>query len=284
MRVGVVASKAVGTEPRRRLPISRAELERVFGPGSVDSIEPLAPGRPVVRVEGPVGSLVVKVRDSRDIQREAAVTTAAAGIVHAGTALVPRVVHAGGSPPFLALERLDGWRSLDELFTLAPEHDEALARALGAALAEVHRAPLPAGLPHAFPRIPELDDLDPAAAAALPGEMLVLVAELQSSAGLAEALAALAARPHEPAFVHGDAKLDNVLAAPDRPAVRLVDWELGGSGDPAWDVGSACGDYLFRWLRSARLAAGRTLRSWLEGATVPLRCGEGAVRPGVPRR
>jgi hypothetical protein len=42
-------------------------------------------------------------------------------------------------------------------------------------------------------------------------------------------------------LIHGDLKWDNCIVFPDaagRPAVRLVDWEMAGFGDAAWDVGS----------------------------------------------
>ncbi|MBI4306509.1 MAG: phosphotransferase [Chloroflexi bacterium] len=49
-------------------------------------------------------------------------------------------------------------------------------------------------------------------------------------------------------LIHGDIKWDNVLIPPtsksaDIRALRLVDWELAGYGDPAWDVGSALHEY-----------------------------------------
>ena len=46
-------------------------------------------------------------------------------------------------------------------------------------------------------------------------------------------------------LIHGDVKWDNTILDPGPPVtVKLFDWELAGSGDPAWDVGSALADLL----------------------------------------
>ena len=53
---------------------------------------------------------------------------------------------------------------------------------------------------------------------------------------------------HVAALVHRDVKWANCIAHPPpggaRPTrIRLVDWEMAGWGDPAFDVGSALSDY-----------------------------------------
>jgi hypothetical protein len=53
-------------------------------------------------------------------------------------------------------------------------------------------------------------------------------------------------------LVRGDLKWDNCLvdaAASPAPSVRVIDWELAGRGDPAWDVACAIADavMLARW-------------------------------------
>jgi thiamine kinase-like enzyme len=51
------------------------------------------------------------------------------------------------------------------------------------------------------------------------------------------------------AFIHGDIKWDNFIIydlkeAPEDYALKIIDWELAGFGDAAWDVGSAFQAYL----------------------------------------
>jgi Ser/Thr protein kinase RdoA (MazF antagonist) len=52
--------------------------------------------------------------------------------------------------------------------------------------------------------------------------------------------------------IHHDAKWDNFIIERNKVAVRtrLVDWELAGTGDLAWDVGSVLAGYLSSWLFS----------------------------------
>lgn len=44
--------------------------------------------------------------------------------------------------------------------------------------------------------------------------------------------------------IHGDVRFSNVMVQASPPAVRFVDWEMSGRGDPAWDVAGAVQDYL----------------------------------------
>lgn len=111
--------------------------------------------------------------------------------------------------------------------------------ALGRALATVHRATAGTPLPHPT----NAGVLD------LPGsspEQLHLTTARTLALHLAEdpVLAACLQRGRAAwragCLVHGDVKWDNCLVAleEDPPRVRLIDWELSGWGDPAWDLGT----------------------------------------------
>jgi thiamine kinase-like enzyme len=57
------------------------------------------------------------------------------------------------------------------------------------------------------------------------------------------------------ALVHGDLRWENcmLVAAPGarrRTRVLLVDWELGGLGPAAFDIGTALAEYLIAWVAS----------------------------------
>jgi Ser/Thr protein kinase RdoA (MazF antagonist) len=54
-------------------------------------------------------------------------------------------------------------------------------------------------------------------------------------------------------MIHGDVRLENVVAHghDEREAIVLVDWETVGSGEPRWDVACALGDLLNLWLISS---------------------------------
>lgn len=70
-----------------------------------------------------------------------------------------------------------------------------------------------------------------------------LIEAVCSDERLAAALRRAAAALRPSCLIHGDVKWDNAIMNPGPPArVSLFDWELSGSGDPAWDVGSALAD------------------------------------------
>jgi aminoglycoside phosphotransferase (APT) family kinase protein len=70
--------------------------------------------------------------------------------------------------------------------------------------------------------------------------------------------------------IHADARWDNIVIedkATESPV--LVDWELSGPGDPAWDVGTILAQPLSAWLGSIPIA----------GEVDPTRLVELAERP-----
>jgi aminoglycoside phosphotransferase (APT) family kinase protein len=75
-----------------------------------------------------------------------------------------------------------------------------------------------------------------------------LVRLLQSDPAFAPLMSILAATWRPDALIHNDMKWENVLVA--GPRVQLVDFEMAGVGDPAWDVGAALASYVVAWVRS----------------------------------
>jgi aminoglycoside phosphotransferase (APT) family kinase protein len=163
---------------------------------------------------------------------------------------VPAVVHLDG--PRLVLRSPGGgrdWRSQTGYFPRLP------ARALGRLLAALHQVPI------AVP-----DGPDPIWALQLPEpphEVILelsagaqdLVRRIQASDFVCNRLAELGATRSNDALVHGDLRWDNCLAVPApgrqrRTRVLLVDWELAGRSDPAYDLGSVLSEYLLVWVGS----------------------------------
>jgi aminoglycoside phosphotransferase (APT) family kinase protein len=184
-----------------------------------------------------------------DLAHEAAVLRLLAG-VPALAPHVPAVVHHDG--PCLVLRSPGGgrdWRSHTGSFPRLP------ARALGRLLAALHQVPI------AVP-----DGPDPMWALQLPEPPHRVVLELsagaqdlvrriQASDFVCGRLAELGATRSDGALVHGDLRWDNCLAvaAPGgrrRTRVLLVDWELAGRSDPAYDLGSVLSEYLLVWVGS----------------------------------
>ncbi len=96
--------------------------------------------------------------------------------------------------------------------------------------------------------------------------------------GCASCVAAVSAD----AVVHGDLRWDNcmLVAAPGarrRTRVLLVDWELGGVGPAAFDIGTALAEYLIAWVASIPMPDPHDPSRFAEQAGHPL----ARMRPAV---
>ncbi|MDP1849233.1 MAG: phosphotransferase [Solirubrobacteraceae bacterium] len=163
----------------------------------------------------------------------------------------------------LILEWLPGGEDLDALHRRRGGCPPALAAALGRALATLH-AIVPDGeeLREDAPWVlalhrPPLDALRYLSAASVQ-----LVRRLQSDERIGVAFDELRDGWRAEALVHRDVKWANCIAHPrpggSRPTrVALVDWEMAGWGDPAFDIGSTLSDHAAFGLAGGRDAGGR---------------------------
>jgi hypothetical protein len=163
----------------------------------------------------------------------------------------------------------------------------ALARGTGQALARLHAAPPSAMTGLQGPtdmtwslgvHEPDLDSLRTSSAAAIE-----LTRIIQASDELRTALDELVASWTEEAVIHGDVRWDNCLACRRKGSqrwtrVQLIDWELCGVGDPAWDIGSFLAEYLRAWLQSIPIADPVHPGRLLTHAGLPLRRMRPAIR------
>ena len=80
--------------------------------------------------------------------------------------------------------------------------------------------------------------------------------------------------------MHGDLRWENVLVAGGRgttPRVWLVDWEMGGAGEHAWDTGCFAAAAVSACLRSAPDVPGVPLGRLVAEAGIPMT----ALEPGL---
>jgi thiamine kinase-like enzyme len=77
--------------------------------------------------------------------------------------------------------------------------------------------------------------------------MRSLVADQEMSQMLREG----GSRYQSQCLIHGDIRCDNWLRDQrETPATfKVIDWEMSGAGDPAWDVGSACAEAILEAIR-----------------------------------
>jgi hypothetical protein len=107
------------------------------------------------------------------------------------------------------------------------------------------------------------------------GANLQLVKVIQEFPSFCEELDLLRADWRATSFIHGDIKWENILvfgasSRARQSRIKIIDWELAGSGDPSWDAGSVLSDYLALWLMSIPVMGELSSNRCLELARYPL--------------
>jgi aminoglycoside phosphotransferase (APT) family kinase protein len=209
---------------------------------------------------------------------------------------VPRLVVADVEPTVLVFEEIRDAKTL--VMEIEAAHGGGLtteaARALGHALATVHRVlslttweqdDRLAWLSRARPWVMRLHKPWPSLLASLNPGTYELLRVLQTEEGLREHFDALQRRWQPGAVIHGDIRFDNVLVRPPMAAeppapveLWIVDWEMVGIGDPAWDLAGALQEFLALWVSSMPLTDELTADEMVAKARVPLTALRSALR------
>ena len=84
-------------------------------------------------------------------------------------------------------------------------------------------------------------------------------------------------------FTHGDLRWDNCLirkrsALQQESRVKIVDWELGGAGEPGWDAAAVIADYLHFWVSLIPVTGDSAPDRYLNLAEIPLEQMQPALR------
>jgi Ser/Thr protein kinase RdoA (MazF antagonist) len=216
-------------------------------------VEDLSRSHVVTRVTPPAGPPVVvkmpgpaNLSIGRGLASELMVYRLAAW-VDGVAAAVPTPVVIDEARQVLVLRGDEVRISLAELLWASPGELPWAAKALGAATGGWHRDTV--GLAMAPPSPPfalELELRSEAALAVLGDEARVLARCLLADPDASGALRAVIAGWAAESVIHGDLKWDNCLVDDTEAAarrLRVIDWELAGFGDPAWDVGCALAEH-----------------------------------------
>jgi aminoglycoside phosphotransferase len=102
------------------------------------------------------------------------------------------------------------------------------------------------------------------------------LALLQRSASLCAHLDRLCVPPRPETLVHGDVRLENVIAG-EGSGLRLIDWECAGVGEALWDVALFIASCLGAWLSSTPQIPGVSPDRLVDESSLPL----AAIRPGL---
>lgn len=198
--------------------------------------------------------------------------------------LLPTLVHYDEAGTTLVVELLDGAESMQDHHARFRAFPTGTARRLGAALGACHR--IPAGdaalqaLSFTRPWV-LFRELLPVQLAGEPTLSWVLEC-VNETPPFRAALDALAGEWRNDALIHADMKWENCLVrggdgGEGEPELRLVDWELAGAGDSAWDLGGALHSYLSCWVLGLPLDAAASPQAMLRCSAYPV----SAIHPAV---
>lgn len=196
---------------------------------------------------------------------------------------LPRMHHFDADRSVLVLELLTDARSLMEQRILARRASVQHARALGTALGHLHRYGRGGAselvLGQYPPWILSLHQPTFDVLRSISGANMALVRLVQQFPALCGLLDDVRQAWRVDGMVHGDLKADNCVVAraggARRSRVAIVDWELYGEGDTAWDVGSVFNGYLSLWLLSIPITGTHPPDHYMELAAYPL----GSLQP-----
>lgn len=112
---------------------------------------------------------------------------------------------------------------------------------------------------------------------------VMFMQRIQESQRLCAALEGLRRSWRYECVIHHDLKWDNcirnlTLRETDRDHLKIIDWELAGLGDPAWDVGTMVANYLSLWLLSLPLSKHASIDQVVEYTPRPLKTLQPAIR------
>ena len=204
--------------------------------------------------------------------------------------LLPRCRVYDAHSSTLVLELTEESQSLYEYHWRHRGLSRALGGALGDALGTIHSLTASAAAPTASERPgpgpsarflllhrPDLDAFTTASCGSLEVAKVV-----QRSEDLCALLDRLNREWRESCVIHGDLRWDNCQVATStsarHPHVQFVDWEMGGVGDPCWDVGTVFSECLSAWLLSTPVTRESAPADFLPLARFPLRRMQPAMR------
>jgi Phosphotransferase enzyme family len=185
---------------------------------------------------------------------------------------LPHMIHEDSPTATLVLELVPNAVSIRTLIQDHDGQDTAVraSRAIGRTMGAIHRTFRAMDLEH-DPRFSQLgrnlpwaltiDQPKTEMLAYLSAANFETLRVIQAELGSINYLGALRSQWEAKTVIHGDIKLDHFLISSSRrtrdeadaPA-WIVDWEMVGIGDPAWDLAGALHDFLVNWVLSMPLS------------------------------
>lgn len=193
---------------------------------------------------------------------------------------LPRLRHQNLDRGLLVFDLLPGVEDLQEHIRRTGRFSLALFRRLGRFCGQLHRVDAAEADPQmrlsaSPPWILSIHTPGPILLEYGSAGNVLLVEEIQRRPELGLLLDSLRGEWGETAIIHGDMKWANVLVASRSrsgraPTLTIIDWELGGRGDPLWDVAGILSNFLVLWINSIPETGDAPLAVGLPRARYPL--------------
>lgn len=210
--------------------------------------------------------------------------------------MLSKVLHFDPEHSIIVFNYLNDYCDLAEFYTKKNVLPTAIATSIGTTLATIHRATFNRQKYQDFfsdnsedvlidqaPKFSRgLERISPEVFGLVPADGLKFFALYQRYDSLGKAISQLTSTFDLCCLTHNDLKLNNILLHNDweqalsQPnqlsdsIIRLIDWERGTWGDPAFDVGMLVASYLQIWLGSLVVSKSIDIQESLRLAMTPL--------------
>ncbi|WP_016950447.1 phosphotransferase [Anabaena sp. PCC 7108] len=204
-------------------------------------------------------------------------------------------IHFDAENSIIVFNYLNDYRDLAEFYAQENLFATDISWSIGATLASIHRLTFKHQEYQEFfqtasretdsitPNLPgKLNRITPEVFGMVPADGLKFFALYQRYDNLGKAIASLSDAFTPCCLTHNDLKLNNILLSLNWEAItnqesgfsdsiiRLIDWERGGWGDPASDLGAIIASYLQIWLHSMVTNKTTPIEESLRLAAIPL--------------
>lgn len=191
----------------------------------------------------------------------------------------------------LVLELVRDAQDFREYHARCGRFSTLLARAMGKALATVHRLTRTYGdgsddgrlFAVQPPGVLSIHRPDPGVLLDVSAANVELIKVVQNSPKFCRNLDELREDWRTETLIHSDIKWDNCVifarpASKRKTRLKIIDWEVAGMGDPCWDIGSVFSNYLSFWLLSIPITGEDPTERSIELARYPLEKMQPAMR------
>jgi 5-methylthioribose kinase len=207
--------------------------------------------------------------------------------------MLSEVLHFDAEHSIIVFNYFNDYCDLVDFYINKNVFPTAIATSIGANLATIHRATFncqkyqeffsqqskDTSIEQAIYFNLGLERISPEVFGQVPADGLKFFALYQRYDSLGKAIAELTTKLVPCCLTHNDLKLNNILLHNDwekalkqssSSVIRLIDWERGAWGDPAFDLGMLIASYLQLWLNSLVVSKSINVEESLRLAMTPL--------------